>query len=151
MLYFVSFRSVSFRSVSFRFVSFLFRFALYRYPLLTVVSRYNLRTDFNFCTVWYHTIQIKFEFQCDQIIGSKVVTVWRLKICETWRGMKIQGKQLLICYTETKSNETDRNETKRCYISFRFDRFRFVRFRSVSFRFYFVSHFTGTVCVILFQ
>ena len=65
-----------------------------------MVSRYNLRTDFKFCTVvWYHKIQIKFEFQCDQIIGSKVVTVWRLKICETWRGMKIQGKQFLICYT----------------------------------------------------
>jgi hypothetical protein len=42
-----------------------------------MVSRYNLRTDFKFCTVvWYHKIQIKFEFQCDQIIGSKVVTVW---------------------------------------------------------------------------
>ena len=27
------------------------------------------------------------------------MTVWRLKICETWRGMKIQGKQFLICYT----------------------------------------------------
>jgi hypothetical protein len=65
-----------------------------------MVSRYNLRTDFKFCTVvWYHEIQIKFEFQCDQIIGSKVVTVWRLKICETWRGMQIQGKQFLICYT----------------------------------------------------
>jgi hypothetical protein len=37
-----------------------------------MVSRYNLRTDFKFCTVvWYHKIQIKFEFQCDQIIGSK--------------------------------------------------------------------------------
>ena len=24
---------------------------------------------------------------------------WRLKICETWRGMKIQSKQFLICYT----------------------------------------------------
>ena len=65
-----------------------------------MVSRYNLRTDFKFCTVvWYHKMQIKFEFQCDQIIGSKVVTVWRLKICETWQGMKIQGKQCLICYT----------------------------------------------------
>jgi hypothetical protein len=33
-------------------------------------------TDFKFCTVvWYHKIQIKFEFQCDQIIGSKVVTI----------------------------------------------------------------------------
>jgi hypothetical protein len=65
-----------------------------------MVSRYNLRTDFKFCTVvWYHKIQIKFELQCDQIIGSKVVTVWRLNICETWRGMKIQGKQFLICYT----------------------------------------------------
>jgi hypothetical protein len=40
-----------------------------------MVSRYNLRTDFKLCTVvWYHKIQIKFEFQCDQIIGSKVVT-----------------------------------------------------------------------------
>jgi hypothetical protein len=58
-----------------------------------MVSRYNLRTEFKFCTVvWYHKIQIKFEFQCDQIIGSKVVTVWRLKICETWQGVKIQGK-----------------------------------------------------------
>jgi hypothetical protein len=39
-----------------------------------MVSRYNFRTDFKFCTVvWYHKIQIKFEFQCDQIIGSKVV------------------------------------------------------------------------------
>ena len=65
-----------------------------------IVSRYNLRTNFKFCTVvWYHEIQIKFEFQCDQIIGSNVVTVWRLKICETWRGMKVQGKQFLICYT----------------------------------------------------
>jgi hypothetical protein len=65
-----------------------------------MVSRYNLRTDFKLCTaVWYHKIQIKFEFQCDQIIGSKVVTVWRLNICETWRGMEIQGKQFLICYT----------------------------------------------------
>ena len=46
-------------------------------PLSTpMVSRYNLRTDFKFCTVvWYHKMQIKFEFQCDQIIGSKVVTV----------------------------------------------------------------------------
>ena len=65
-----------------------------------MVSRYNLRTDFKFCTVvWYHKMQIKFEFQCDQIIDSKVVTVWRLKICEALRGMKIQGKQFLICYT----------------------------------------------------
>ena len=29
-----------------------------------MVSRYNLRTDFKFCTVvWYHKIQIKFELQ----------------------------------------------------------------------------------------
>jgi hypothetical protein len=70
-----------------------------------MVSRYNLRTDFKFCTVvWYHKIQIKFEFQCDQIIGSKFVTVWRLKICETWQGMKIQGKQFLICYTGDELN-----------------------------------------------
>ena len=48
-----------------------------------MVSRYNFRTDFKFCTViWYHKMQIMFEFQCDQIIGSKVVTVWRLKICD---------------------------------------------------------------------
>jgi hypothetical protein len=67
---------------------------------LPMVSRYNLRMDFKFCTVvWYHKTQIKFEFQCDQIIGSKVVTVSRLKICETWRRRKIHGKQFLICYT----------------------------------------------------
>jgi hypothetical protein len=37
--------------------------------------------DFKFCTVvWYHKIQIKFEFQCDQIIGSKVVIVPSAKL-----------------------------------------------------------------------
>jgi hypothetical protein len=29
----------------------------------------------NLYCVWYHKIQIKFKFQCDQIIGSTVVTV----------------------------------------------------------------------------
>ena len=56
---------------------------------------------------------------------------------------------------ETKRNPTKRNETKRRYISFRFVSIGFVSFRSVSFRvvwfdfvscrFYFVSHFTGTL------
>jgi hypothetical protein len=81
----------------------------------------------------------KFEFQCDQIISSKVVTIWRLKICETWRGMKIQGKQFLICYTErneikrneTKPIETKSNETTLHFVSFRFDRFRFVLFDGI--------------------
>ena len=124
-----------------------------------------MRTDFKFCTVvWYHKIQIKFEFQCDQIIDSKVVTVWRLKICETWRGMKIQDKQFLICYTgdelllntisskisfllnplskvgtcKVKNEiETKRNR-KRNEIkqnAFRFDRFRLISFPFVRFRF----------------
>jgi hypothetical protein len=60
-----------------------------------------LRTDFKFCTVvWYHKIQIKFEFQCDQIIGAKVVTVWRLKICDfSWyRGNSRKGGPRIECY-----------------------------------------------------
>ena len=48
---------------------------------LSRVGRYasiplSAPNGFQFCTVvWYHKIQIKFEFQCDRIIGSKVVTV----------------------------------------------------------------------------
>jgi hypothetical protein len=71
---------------------------------------------------------------------------------------------------KTKRNRTKRNETKRNitsfrfasldFVSFRFDRFRFVSFRFVwfrfvsfgfvSFRFYFVSHFTGTLHIVTF-
>jgi hypothetical protein len=51
-----------------------------------MVSRYNLRTDFKFCTVvGYHKMQIKFEFQCDQIIGSKVVSLKRTHTHQTKR------------------------------------------------------------------
>jgi hypothetical protein len=110
--------------------------------------------------VWYHNIQIKFEFQCDQIIGSKVATVWRLKRCAAWRGMQIQGKQVFNMlhlgwtlsvkrnrnetkrnetkrneteWNETKLNETKRNQTKRNETTLHFASFRFDRFRFVSF------------------
>jgi hypothetical protein len=70
----------------------------------------NQTKGIKLCTVvWYHKIQIKFEFQCDQIIGSKVVTIWRLKICETWRGMKIQGKQFLIILKDKGIEKAKRN------------------------------------------
>ena len=43
----------------------------------------------------YHKIQIKFKFQFDRIIGSKVMAVSRLKICKTWWGIHVQSTWLV--------------------------------------------------------